>query len=228
MDEQHIDTQYTEMHTQWQQNKAAAKEEAKVIQLIVFSLGDEEFAADISQIREIIRIGTITPIPDSPDFVKGLTNVRGEITVVIDLKVNFSLPTKKEVESKHIVITEQRNNLFGIMVDEGMEVLRIPETEIKDAPELVATLDRSFISGVIALGERLIMMLELSKVLSEEDLARLTKLQLEQHTEPQITQMKEAGEADKLSVKSVVEQSATSAVAKEKTASEKRKKQRTK
>jgi len=66
-------------------------EEGKIIQLIVFNLGDEEFGADIAQVREIIRKGAVTPIPDSPDFIKGVTNVRGEIAVVIDLKRRFFL-----------------------------------------------------------------------------------------------------------------------------------------
>lgn len=91
--------------------------EDKIVQMIVFNLGDEEFGADIEQVREIIRKGTVTAIPDSPDFIEGVTNVRGEIAVVIDLKSRFSLPVKKDTEKKHIVMTEQDKNLFGLMVD---------------------------------------------------------------------------------------------------------------
>jgi len=69
------------IHTQTQQKKPTLEEEAQVIQLIVFNLGDEEYGADINQVREIIRTGVITPIPDSPDFIKGVSNVRGEIPV---------------------------------------------------------------------------------------------------------------------------------------------------
>ncbi|MEE8179635.1 MAG: chemotaxis protein CheW, partial [bacterium] len=147
----------------------------KIVELIVFNLGDEEFAADIEQVREIIRRGTITPIPDSPDFIKGVTNVRGEITVVIDLKARFFLPLKREVESKHIVITEQEKNLYGLMVDEVSEVLRIPEKEIKSTPELVTRIDRVYMSGVITLENRLVILIDLAKVLSEEELAKLAE-----------------------------------------------------
>lgn len=153
-------------------------EEAKIFQLIVFNLGDEEYAADISQVREIIRIGDITSMPDSPEFIKGVTNVRGEITVVIDLKARFFLPINNEVESKHIVITEQEKNLYGLMVDEVTEVLRIPEKEIKPPPELVTRADRIYISGVLTLENRLMMLLDLTKVLSEEELARLSEIRL--------------------------------------------------
>ncbi len=153
--------------------KTPGKEELKIVELIVFNLGDEEFAADIEQVREIIRRGTITPIPNSPDFIKGVTNVRGEITVVIDLKARFFLPLKKEVESKHIVITEQEKNLYGLMVDEVSEVLRIPEKEIKSTPEIVTRIDRAYMSGVIILENRLIILIDLGQVLSEEELSKL-------------------------------------------------------
>ena len=156
---------------------APAEEEAEVIQLIVFNLGDEEYGADINQVREIIRTGTITPIPDSPDFIKGVSNVRGEIPVIIDLKARFFLPpVKREVEDRHIVITEQEKNIFGLLVDEVTEVLRIPEIEIKSAPELVTQIDREYVNGVITLENRLIILLDLAKVLSAEQLARLTEL----------------------------------------------------
>jgi len=158
---------------QRRQKNLEAEKEAKIIQLIVFNLGDEEFGTDITQVREIIRLGPITPIPDSPDFIKGVTNVRGEIAVVIDLKARFFLPGKEGVESKHIVMTEQGKNIFGLMVDEVSEVLRIPKTEIKPTPELVTRIDRVYISGVITLENRLIILLDLAKVLSEEELAKL-------------------------------------------------------
>jgi len=153
-------------------------EKGNIIQLIVFHLGDEEFGADIAQVREIIRRGVVTPIPDSPDFIKGVTNVRGEIAVVIDLKRRFFLRLNKDVEEKHIVMTEQDKNLFGLMVDEVSEVLRIPQAEIKATPELVTRIDRIYISGVLTLENRLIMVLDLQKVLSEEELEKLSEIRL--------------------------------------------------
>lgn len=164
------------IHTQTQQKKAAPEEEAEIIQLIVFDLGGEEYGADINQVREIIRTGTITPIPDSPDFIKGVSNIRGEIPVIIDLKSRFFLPpVKREVKDRHIVITEQEKNIFGLLVDEVTEVLRIPQTNIKSAPEMITQIDREYVSGVVTLENRLIILLDLSKVLSEKELARLTE-----------------------------------------------------
>ncbi len=149
--------------------------EAERIQLVVFSLEDESFGADINQVREIVRVGIVTPIPDSPNFIKGVTNIRGEIVIVIDLKERFFLPVKKPVESKHIVITGQEGNLYGLLVDEVTEVLRIPRTDIKTTPHLITKIDRTYISGVLSLENRLIMLLDLKKVLSEEDLNKLAR-----------------------------------------------------
>lgn len=158
-----------------QQRKATPEKEAEILQLI-FNLGDEEYGANINQVREIIRTETITPIPDSPDFIKGVSNVRGEIPVIIDLKARFFLPQDKDVESKNIVITEQEKNVFGLLVDEVTEVLRIPETEVKATPELLTGIDRAYISGVITIEDRLIILLDLSKILSGEELAKLAEL----------------------------------------------------
>ena len=155
-------------------------EETKIIELIVFNLGDEEFGAAIAQIREIIRIGPITPIPTSPDFIQGVTNVRGEVVIIINLKARFSFLENKEVESKHIIITEQGKNLFGLMVDEVTEVLRVPEKTIKAAPDLVARIDNIFINGVLTIDNRLIILLDLAKVLSETELIQLAQYKKKQ------------------------------------------------
>lgn len=152
--------------------------EAELIQLVVFSLEDESFGTDINQVREIVRVGLVTPIPDSPNFIKGVTNIRGEIIIVIDLKERFFLPVKKPIESKHIVITGQEGNLYGVLVDEVTEVLRIPRTEIKTTPHLITKIDRTYISGVVTLENRLIMLLDLKKVLSEEELNKLARITL--------------------------------------------------
>lgn len=158
------------------QIRKAPAEEAKVIQLVVFNLGEEEFCVDINQVREIIRISAVTPIPDSPDFIRGIINVRGEVVSVIDLKVRFFLHPKKEAEAKHIIISEQEKNLFGLMVDEVTEVLRIPETRIQSTPGIVTRIEEKYMAGVVTLENRLIIQLDLSKVLSEEELIKLSEV----------------------------------------------------
>ena len=159
----------------------------KIIELVVFNMGDEEFAANIDQVREVITRGTITPIPDSPDFVEGITNVRGEITVAIDLKGGLSLQSPQAGEGKHLIITEQESSLFGLIVDEVTQVLRIPESQIRPTPEAVTRMKKVYVNGVITLDDHLIILLDLSKVLSEESLARLAQLRLEDQADTSIT-----------------------------------------
>ena len=119
--------------------RKTGSEEERIVQLIVFRLGNQEYAANIDQVREILLLGQVTPIPDSPGFIAGVTNVRGEIALVIDLKKRFFLKIKEDVQEKHIVMTEQEHNLFGLMVDEVTEVLRIAEGTVKPILPLEVT-----------------------------------------------------------------------------------------
>ena len=102
----------------------------------------------------------------------------------------------KETEEKHIVMREQENNLFGLMVDEVSEVLRIPQTEIKTTPELVTRIDRIYISGVLTLENRLIMILDLQKVLSEAELAKLSEIRLRHRKAIETAEEKRAREEE--------------------------------
>jgi len=155
------------------ESRVTRAEEAKIVQLIVFNLGEEEFAVEIEEVKEIINAEAITPIPDSPEFIKGIINVRGNIIAVIDLKARFFLRPKKEDEDKHIIITK---NDYGIMVNEVTEISRLPETAINEAPELVTKIHEEYIKGVITLENRLIILLDFTKVLSEEELVKLTEV----------------------------------------------------
>ena len=176
------DTRHGATHASDQRKGIVSEDNTEIIQLIVFNLGDEEYGADINQVREIIRTGAITPIPDSPDFIRGMSNVRGEIPVVIDLKACFFLRADDgETAGKHMVMTEQQKNVFGLLVDEVTEVLRIPETQITPAPELIARIDREYVRGVITLEGRLIILLDLTKVLSGEQIAKLTEFSRRHH-----------------------------------------------
>lgn len=153
--------------------KLIQSEETRLLELIIFNLENEEFGTDINQVREIIRTPPITTIPNSVDFIKGITNVRGEIAVVIDLRLRFLLPVKKEGLCKHIVMTEQGKDLFGLMVDEVTQVLRIAEKDIKPPPKLVSKINKTFINGVITIDNRLIILLDLANVLLEKELIEL-------------------------------------------------------
>lgn len=151
-----------------------AKNDKTVIQLIIFRAGNEEFAVKIEEVREIIKLGAVTPIPESPDFIKGIINVRGEIVTAIDIRSRFLLPISDEIESKHIVVTKKDENLFGLIVDEVIEVLRIQSKEIKSAPSLLDRINEKYVEGIISHEDRLIILLDLNRVLSQQDLTKVT------------------------------------------------------
>ncbi len=152
----------------------------EVIQLVNFRLRDEKFGVDIRSVREIIRVGDITRMPETPSFIQGVANLRGQIIPVIDLAEQFGLaPQEKLPESARIVVTEVKGQTVGMLVDEVPEVLEIPEENIEPTPELIQTeVRKDYIKGVGKLEGRLIILLDLEKVLAPhevEELARVSK-----------------------------------------------------
>lgn len=146
----------------------------KLTQLVVFHVRDEEFGVPIEEIQEIIKAGNITPVPDAPNFIKGIINVRGDIVTTIDMRTRFALGETKNELSRHIIITKQNENLFGLMVDEVTEVLRISDKDIKPPPALITQVEKDYVNGVVIYGGRLVILLDLSKVLSPREFARLS------------------------------------------------------
>jgi len=134
-------------------------------QLVVFELANEHYGVDISMVEGIIKMQLITVVPHAPSFVEGVTNLRGAVLPVIDLRKRFNLPPEELTKNSriiHIVIGTVR---VGMIVDAVSEVLRVPEESIEPTPPLVTTLDSAFITGIAKLDGRLIILLDLGKVL---------------------------------------------------------------
>lgn len=144
-------------------------------QLIIFRVSGQEFGVPIEIVKEIIKIGFITPIPDSPNFIKGLINVRGDVVAAIDLRARFFLKGHDDVKPKHIVIIQQVDSLLGLVVDEVSEVLRVEKEQIQPAPDLIKKIHENYVSGVFSHNERLIILLDLGAVLSEQELRKLAE-----------------------------------------------------
>jgi len=157
------------------QKRVAGWEQADIIQLIVFRIGEETFGVEIDDVREIIKTASITPIPDSPPFVKGLINVRGDIIPTIDLRVCFVLPEDNEngLHNQHIVVTRNQPSVYGLLVDEVTEVFRIPKADIKKPPKLLTTIHEDYVAGVVTLEDQLTIVLNLKEILSDEEILKL-------------------------------------------------------
>jgi purine-binding chemotaxis protein CheW len=148
----------------------------KTLQAVTFALGSEEYGVDIAQVQEINRMVTITHVPRAPQFMEGVINLRGQLIPIIDLRTRFGMQRSERTKNTRIVVTEIGNKRIGMVVDSVSEVLRIPVEQIEDAPDLVAGVDTEYIRGVGKMGDRLIIMLDLARVISGSEKLELQKL----------------------------------------------------
>lgn len=173
-----------------QQNQGQNKIVEESIQLVVFDLDNEENAVDIEDLREIIKIPEITPIPGTPDFIRGIFNLRGKIIVVLDLEKRFGLKRQTEAIYNNIIITEVNGNNFGIIVDKVTEIIDVPLSAIQQTPTLATSkIHTDYLKGIVVLEKkdnssesepdktdsRLIILLDLPKMLQEKELMRLSE-----------------------------------------------------
>jgi purine-binding chemotaxis protein CheW len=149
----------------------------KTLQVVTFALGSEEYGVDIAQVQEINRMVTITHVPRAPQFMEGVINLRGQLIPIIDLRSRFGMDRSERTKNTRIVVTEIGSKRIGMVVDSVSEVLRVPVEQIEDAPDLVAGIDTEYIRGVGKMGDRLIIMLDLSRVISGNEKLELQKIQ---------------------------------------------------
>jgi len=138
-------------------------------QLVVFDLANEHYGLDISAVEGIIKMQAITKMPQAPSFVEGVTNLRGTVVPVIDLRKRFGLAILDHTKDTRIVVVYMDKTKIGMIVDGVSEVLRIPEESIEPTPPMVSTVNTAFIRGIAKLDNRLVTLLDLSKVLSLEE-----------------------------------------------------------
>ncbi|MDY0387122.1 MAG: chemotaxis protein CheW [Methanolobus sp.] len=137
-------------------------------QLVVFSLGVEEFAVNIMQVQEIIRMPEITRIPRSPDYVKGVINLRGKIIVVMDLDKRFGMSQKNITDESRVVVVDIEGTVIGLVVDSVSEVIRLQGSNIDQTPEIITqSINAEYLKGVGKLEDRLLILLNLENIISE-------------------------------------------------------------
>ena len=145
-----------------------------LLQLVIFQLAGEEFGVEIMQVQEIIRMPEITRIPQSPEYVEGVINLRGKIIVVINLDTRFNLNSKELDDDSRIIIVEVGESVVGMVVDSVSEVLRLATSNVEPAPEIISTKIRAdYLKGVGKLDDRLLILLDLEKVLSKEEMSQV-------------------------------------------------------
>ena len=148
----------------------AANKENELLQLVTFNISEEEFGIDILKVQEIIRIMEITKVPKAPPFVEGVINLRGKVIPVIDLRLRFGMQAKQYDSQTRIIVIELHGMIMGYVVDAVSEVLRIQSDTVEPTPPVVAGVDSEFIKGVGKLADRLLILLDLDKLLTSEEI----------------------------------------------------------
>ena len=143
--------------------------EQKNLKVIVFQLADKEYAIPVSHVKGIEKLMHITRVPKTERYVKGVINLRGVVTPVIDLRERFDLPVSGNEETTRIIIIALETMEVGFIVDSANDVLDIDASSIEQQPEVVGSLEEDFIAGVAKLENRLLILLHLDKVLNPFD-----------------------------------------------------------
>lgn len=145
------------------------KRQNTMLQLVSFKLQDEEFGVDILSVQEIIRMQPITAVPNAPVFVEGVINLRGRVIPIIDLRKRFGLKHKGHDKATRIVVVMIEQITVGLVVDEVSEVLRLSADTVEPPPPIVAGIESDYIKGVGKLEDRLLILLDINKILSKEE-----------------------------------------------------------
>jgi purine-binding chemotaxis protein CheW len=153
-------------------NQKVSREE---IQMLTFSLDNVSYGVNVHQVREVKNFEGVTPVPYAPPYVKGVTNLRGEVIPVIDLRERFGIQAKKGAEDAGIMVIVQDKHPIGVMVDSVMEVLTLPKKDIESNPDSLITDKSEAVLGVAKHDKDLIILLDLMKVVSKNDLENMDR-----------------------------------------------------
>lgn len=146
-----------------------AERDQELIQLVTFSIGEEEFGVNILHVQEIIRTMEITNVPRAPEFVEGVINLRGKVIPIVDMRNRFGLEDKEHDKYTRIIVIEIDMIIVGFVVDAVSEVLRIPANSVQPPPPVVAGMDSDYIDGVGKLEDRLLILLDLDSLLDNQE-----------------------------------------------------------
>jgi purine-binding chemotaxis protein CheW len=150
-------------------DERGSDERGELLQLVSFNIGQEEFGVDILRVQEINKMTKVTRVPNAPDFVEGIINLRGTVVPIIDLRTRLNMEKKEEDKDTRIVVVELGGDTIGFVVDAVSEVLRISRDVTEPPPPIVAGVRSRFITAVAKLEDRLLILLDLEAIFSDEE-----------------------------------------------------------
>lgn len=149
-------------------------------QFLTFALGAEQYGVEILRVQEIRGYSAVTPIPHTPPYIKGVMNLRGTVIPVVDLRAKFAMESRGYDKFTVIIVVTVGEKVIGLVVDAVSDVLDIPASEFRTTPDLGVRVDTRFISGMANVGDRLTVLLDIERLLSEDDVCALERLSQEE------------------------------------------------
>ncbi|WP_409307266.1 chemotaxis protein CheW [Pectobacterium sp. B1J-3] len=140
-------------------------------EFLIFTLGDEEYGVDILKVQEIRGYDQVTRIANTPTFIKGVTNLRGVIVPIVDLRIKFAQQEVDYDDNTVVIVLNLGQRVVGIVVDGVSDVLSLTADQIRPAPEFAVTLSTEYLTGLGSLGERMLILVDIEKLLSSEEMA---------------------------------------------------------
>lgn len=148
---------------------AQQEQRDSITQLVVFQLGHELYGADIAVVREVSPLQRVTRVPRTPRYMEGVTNLRGRVIPVVDLRRRLNLPVSAPTKSTRIAVAELEGGQVGMVVDAVLEVLRVPAANIEPPSQLLSKVELDYVQGVANMDGRLIILLDLARVLQRDE-----------------------------------------------------------
>jgi purine-binding chemotaxis protein CheW len=145
----------------------------KDLHIVGFRIGRETFGVPIALVHEIVRVPDITSVPDAPDCIEGVINLRGKIVSVVDLRKRFGEKEVRSTKKNRILVAEVEGKMVGLIVDAASEVLKVPPSEVENPPNVFEEGELNYVTGVGKLKDRLIILVDLTKILQRGELRRL-------------------------------------------------------
>ncbi len=144
---------------------------------LTFALGEEEYGVEILKVQEIRGYDTVTRLPDAPDYIKGVINLRGTIVPVIDMRLKFRLAKAEYNALTVMIVLNVADRVVGMVVDSVSDVIRLEGEQIRAVPEIGATIDRQFLTGIGTLDTRMLILLDIERLMSSAEMGLVTQAQ---------------------------------------------------
>ncbi len=148
----------------------------KLDQMISFNIGEEDYGVNIQTVKEVIRKREITRLPKAPAFVKGVINLRGDIIPIIDLRERFGMEQRESTDMTRVIVAEVDGRPIGMVVDSVSHVIRIAQDQIEPPPEMVGGISEEYLKGVGKVGEQLIVLLNIDRIMSATEKVELENI----------------------------------------------------